>query len=130
MNCGANTAEVEDMAKKEYEYDNSFLVEEFNYCLYGEACDEYGFIDDIVTGVCNLDLGGNTRPLSRNFIWTLISNQPVVKTSLVMEATGKSKSHSQKLVAVVRIACRAIEKEIKKLDSAGVKTHKINLEGS
>ena len=117
MNCGANTTEMEVMAKKEYEYDNSFLVEEFNYCLYGEACDEYSFIDDIITGVCNLDLGGNTRPLSRSFIWTLVSNQLVVKTSLIMEATGKSKSHSQKLVAVVRIACRVIEKEIKRIDS-------------
>lgn len=115
MNHVTNTTEMEIMAKKEYEYDNSFLVDEFNYCLYGEACDEFGFIDDIVTGVCNLDLGGNTRPLSRNFIWTLVSNQPTIKTSLIMDATGKSRSHSQKLVAVVRIACRAIEKEMKRL---------------
>lgn len=103
------------MAKKEYEYDNSYLVDEFIiYPTFGDCCDEYPWIDDIITGVCNLDLGGNTRPLSRNLVYVLVSTQPIIKTSLIMQATGKSKSHSQKIVAIVRVACRAIEKELKK----------------
>jgi hypothetical protein len=104
----------EDMAKKEYEYDNSYLVEEFMvYPLYGMACDDYPWIDDIITGVANLDLGGNTRPLSRNMLYVLISTQPVIKTSLIMEATGKSQSYCKKLVMLLRIACRALECELR-----------------
>lgn len=101
--------------KKEYVYDNSYLVEEFiDYPLYGMACDDYPWIDDIVTGVVHLDLGGNTRPLSVNMIYTLISTQPVITTSIIMEATGKSLSYSKKIVGVLRVACRALEKELRK----------------
>lgn len=103
-----------EMAKKEYEYDNSYLVEEFiNYPLYGMACDDYPWIDDIITGAANLDLGGNTRPLSRNMLYTLISTQPLIKTSIIEDATGKSNSYAKKITAVVRVCCRALEKELK-----------------
>lgn len=116
MNCCFEEMEDdEEMAKKEYEYDNTYLVEEFiNYPLYGQACDDYPWIDDIITGVANLDLGGNTRPISRNLLYVLISTQPVIKTSLVEEATGKSNSYAKKLTALLRVACRTLEKELRK----------------
>jgi hypothetical protein len=100
------------MTKKEYEYDNSFLVEELiGYPLYGQACDDYPFVDDVITGVANLDLGGNVRPVSRNLLYVLISTLPVIKTSAVMEATEKSNSYAKKLTALLRVACKALEKE-------------------
>lgn len=107
------TEQEECMAKKEYVYDNSYLVDEFiNYPLYGMAVDDYPWIDDIITGVSLLDLGGNTRPLSRNMLYVLISTQREISTSGVMEATGKSNSYAKKIVACCRIACRAIKTEL------------------
>lgn len=114
----------DEMAKKEYVYDNNYLVEEFShYPLYGLACDEYPWIDDIITGVANLDLGGNTRPVSKNMLFVLISTQPIITTSLIEEATGKSNSYAKKLVSLLRIACRAIESELKKRTVVNHKAH-------
>ena len=116
--------EQDSMAKKEYVYDNSYLVEEFiNYPLYGLACDDYPWIDDIITGVAHLDLGGNTRPISKNMLYVLISTQPTITTSIIEEATGKSNSHSKKLVALLRVACRTLEKELRKRDAVTYKDH-------
>ena len=117
----------DEMAKKEYVYDNSYLVEEFiSYPLYGMACDDYPWIDDIISGVANLDLGGNTRPVSKNMLFVLISTQPVITTSVVEEATGKSNSYAKKLVGLLRVACRSLEKELKKRTPVSHKDHCAN----
>lgn len=124
MNCCLSATELNDMAKKEYQYDNSYVMSELtHYQLYGQACEDYPFIDDIVTGAAHLDLGGNTRPLSVIVLWILLSNQPVLSTSVVMEATGKSLSHSKKIVSVLRVASHALEKELRKAHSVGHKAH-------
>jgi len=114
MICCMNDTEMVGMVKKAYEYDNSYLVEEFiDYPTYGAACDDYPWIDDIITGVSLLDLGGNTRPISKNVLYVLMSTQPTITKNLIKEVTGKSDSHAQKLTAMVRTACRAIEKELR-----------------
>lgn len=124
MNCCINVTDWDEMAKKEYVHDNTWLMEELQqYASYGEACDDHPWIEDVLTGVCHLDLGGNTRPLRRQLIWVLMAHQPTITTSVIMEATGKSLSHSKKIVGMVRIACRAVEKELRKTERVGNKAH-------
>lgn len=97
--------------KLSIEFDNSEVVANLqHYCFLSDALEEYPFLEDIVTGVCHLDLGGNTRPLSSKMVFTLLSTQNIISTVLVQDAHQCSASHARKICAVLRIASREFVK--------------------
>lgn len=65
-------------------------------------------VDDILEGVSRLDYGGNTRPLSKSKLYTLLSALPIVSTATVQAATGQSSRHSRNLSQALRVASTAI----------------------
>ena len=85
-----------------------------HYCTFTEAVEDYPFLDNIITGVCNLDLGGNTRPLSTRIVFTLLTTQAIISTKLIMDVQGYSRSHAQKVCAALRIASREVVKHLDK----------------
>lgn len=89
-----------------HEYLSSFLT-------YSEFKDEAPPIlasqfDDVLTGVTRLDYGGNTRPLSRKVLFTLLAHLPVITTGNIMEVHGCSEQHARKIAAALRVASQAI----------------------
>lgn len=97
------------------EFDNNRVVDELQYyCTLSDAAQDFPDIDNIVVGVCNLDLGGNTRPLSTRILYTLLSQQRIISTAAIMDAQGYSRSHTQKVCACLRIASREIVKHLDK----------------
>lgn len=59
--------------------------------------------DDIVTGVVNLDAGGNTRNLSGAVLVSLLQGLDNISTAAIQEATGKSERHCQRIGQYLRI---------------------------
>lgn len=97
------------------EFDNKRVVEELqHYCTFSEAVQDYPFLDNIITGVCNLDLGGNTRPLSTAVVYTLLATQSLITTKLIAEAAQCSERHAQKICGCLRVAAREVEKHLDK----------------
>lgn len=85
-----------------------------HYCTFTEAVEDYPFLDNIITGVCNLDLGGNTRPLSTRVVYTLLTTQAIISTKLIMEAHYVGERQAQKICACLRIASREVVKHLDK----------------
>ena len=66
-------------------------------------------LDDIISGVTKLDLGGNARPVSRGLILRMLRDLPEISTQSVQTFTGRSLSHSKKLATLMRITASAYE---------------------
>lgn len=79
---------------------------------YYQAVERFYWLDDIITGVCRLDLGGNTRPLSRGVIYNFISTSTIINTDIIMAACDVQMRQAQKILLSVGIAVRMIEKEL------------------
>ena len=93
------------------ELDNSLVVEELqHYQTFTQAVEDYRFLDNIIVGVCNLDLGGNTRPLPSGVVFTLLSTMETIYVKNVIEAHQCSESHARKITACLRIASREVQK--------------------
>ena len=104
------------------------LVKELlsNYCSLYEASLEYPFLDDIIHGASRLDLGGNTRPLSKGMLYNVLADVDNITTLSVGESidnsahakiTGRtqlSERHLQKIATALRIASTMIAKELAK----------------
>ena len=106
---------------KPKQFDNSLVVEQLiHYCTLAEASEEFKFLDNIVVGVCNLDLGGNTRPLRLRTVYTILSTQPIITTAVVMEAHQCSERHAQKIAACLRIASKEFIKHLNRLPNGHV----------
>lgn len=71
-------------------------------------------LDNILTGVANLDLGGNTRPLSVHKLFKLLTAHPVISSKHIVEAFNYSESHARRLALVLRVASCAFENHLLK----------------
>jgi hypothetical protein len=103
--------------KKEYTHDNIQVVHYLDgYFSYDDAVKEYPVLDDIVTGVCNLDYGGNRKPLSKSTIFMLLSNLPNITVTSIQDVMDNSKGHASKLASGVRIASSTFQNYMESLD--------------
>lgn len=69
-------------------------------------------LDDILTGVANLDYGGNTRPLLKRKLFSLLATLQVITSDAIKEITQCSESHARRLAAALRIASRAFAAQL------------------
>lgn len=83
-----------------------------DYVDYYQAKERYWWLDDILTGVSRLDLGGNTRPLSVVLLYNFVSTSTIINTDIVMEYCDVGIRQAQKVLLALSIAVRAIEKEL------------------
>ncbi|MEH3087126.1 MAG: hypothetical protein PGN26_11475 [Xylophilus ampelinus] len=69
--------------------------------------EDYRSIDSILSGVCNLDFGGNKKPLNMNTMFWLLKSLPVITTKGVEDLYGCCKQHATKLATALRVASNA-----------------------
>jgi hypothetical protein len=73
------------------------------FTLPREALKFLPMFDDIVTGAVRLDMGGNTRPLSKTMMVSLLQILDVVSTEAVQSTKLYSKRHAQRVCQCLRI---------------------------
>lgn len=81
----------------------------------GHALSKLPQFDHIVTGAVSMDMGGNTRPLSKKLVITLLRRLDVISTETVqayMLATMRqcTPRHAQKIAQVLRLIVNATAK--------------------
>jgi hypothetical protein len=79
---------------------------------YALIAEEYYWLDDIFTGVSRLDLGGNTRDLSKYHLFDLLSVCAKLDVSFVQDYLSVGERQAQKVLMSLGIAHRMLEKEI------------------
>ncbi|MCG9077929.1 hypothetical protein [Laribacter hongkongensis] len=75
-------------------------------------------LDDVITGASRLDLGGNSRPLGKVRLFTLLAHLPATTA----EAFQCPDRHARKIAAVLRVASMALHEWIVRhmeMDAAG-----------
>ena len=93
---------------------NIYLTE----CLRFSDMDEclpYSFvvnIDDSLTGFSRLDLGGNTRPVSKGLLFSMLRDLDEISTQTVRDYTKYSDSYCRKLASLMRIAVNALNRMV------------------
>lgn len=73
---------------------------------------EYYWIDDIFTGVSRLDLGGNTRDLSKYHLFDILSVCAKIDVSFLQDYLNVGERQAQKVLMSLGIVHRMLEKEI------------------
>lgn len=119
VNDGTETIVTRGRPKKEI---NNTLVLEFlspYFDCYDLICKEYYWLDDIFTGVSMLDLGGNTRDLSKYHLFDILSVCAKINVDFIQDYLNVAERQSQKVMTSLVIAHNILEKEIllRKLDS-------------
>ncbi|MCG9081555.1 hypothetical protein [Laribacter hongkongensis] len=79
-------------------------------------------LDDVITGATRLDLGGNSRPLGKARLFTLLAHLPAISTATTAEAFQCPDRHARKIAAVLRVASTALHEWIVRhmeMDAAG-----------
>jgi hypothetical protein len=74
-----------------------------HYVKLEEATEDYPIFDHVLTGGAELSLGGNTRPLNRGRLFHMLQHLHVISPCAVRDLMGYSKSHSEKVVNVLRV---------------------------
>jgi hypothetical protein len=67
-------------------------------------------LDDILTGIASLNLGGNTRPIRRELLFVMLRDLDEIATTTVQEYTGFSDSHARKVALAMRVAVNALNR--------------------
>ena len=89
----------------------------------GDVCDSvdigsvfsdsaYYWLDDIFTGVCRLDLGGNTRPLSKYLMLSILYHYDNIDSSIIMSECNVAIRQAQNIMQCLRNINRMIGNEI------------------
>lgn len=99
------------IARKSTPNRNKVFVDHFEDL--NEAIDTIPFLDDILTGVANLDYGNDT-PLARGKLFHLLQNCEEITTAAVYEATGHSEAHCYRLAQFMRILVTAFNTEVER----------------
>jgi hypothetical protein len=94
---------------------NPLTVHLEGFMFIDDAVDCYSVIDDLITGVSMLS-DGKENPMSKQLLFTLMRDLPVISTATVQEATGYSERHCQKLALYLRVLLTAAEGVILKAD--------------
>lgn len=76
-------------------------------------------LDDVITGATRLDLGGNSRPLGKARLFTLLAHLPAISTATTAEAFQCTEQHARKIAAVLRVASTALHEWIVRHMEAG-----------
>lgn len=79
---------------------------------YELLSEEYYWLDDIFTGVSRLDLGGNTRDLSKYHLFDILSVCAKVNVAFLQDYLQVGERQAQKVLMSVGIAHKLLEKEI------------------
>jgi len=74
-----------------------------NFIFPRDALAELPMFDDIVTGAVKLDAGGNTRPMSKTMMVSLLQILDEVTTEAIQEAVQCSLRHAQRLAQYLRV---------------------------
>lgn len=81
-----------------------------NFILAREALQALSGFDDIVHGAVRLDAGGNTRPLSKTMMVSLLQVLDEITTEAVRESIGGSVRHAQRVAMCLRVIERTAYK--------------------
>lgn len=73
-------------------------------------------IDDVITGACNLDLRGNTRPIRKNTLLTILTRLDFITSESVAELLQVSPAHARDLAALARVSSVAIRNTLDKCE--------------
>jgi hypothetical protein len=84
-----------------------------NYIYVEDAIVDLPGLDDILTGVLAIPLGGNTRSLNRNAVFSMLQHLNVISPHTVREYMGCSTSHSEKVAGCLRIAVRGMTRYLR-----------------
>ena len=88
----------------------NFLAPYFD--MYNECVKDHYWIDDIFTGVTRLDMGGNTRDLSKYRLFDVLCVCGKVDVPFIMEYVSVGERQARKYIAALQIAHRMVKKEI------------------
>jgi hypothetical protein len=61
-------------------------------------------VDDIITGIARLDLGGNSRPIHKGLLFDMLRDLDEINVHTIREYAGFSERHSRRLAGLLRIA--------------------------
>lgn len=67
-------------------------------------------IDNVLTGIALLDLGGNSRPIRKGLLFDMLRDLDEVSTKSVQEYAGFSVSYARKIAAMIRVAVNALNR--------------------
>lgn len=79
---------------------------------YRYAIADHYWLDDILTGVSRLDLGGNTRDLSKYHLFDILSVCATIDVEMVKKYLCVADRQAQKVMTSLVIVHRMIEKEV------------------
>jgi hypothetical protein len=80
--------------------------------MYSECVKDHYWIDDIFTGVSRLDLGGNTRDLSKYHLFDVLCVCASIDVDFIKEYLSIGERQAQKYMVSLQIAHRMVKKEI------------------
>lgn len=86
------------------------------YVYLRDAIEDYPSLDHIMCGATSLDLGGNTRGLNRQHLFTMLQNLDAITPETVRSFAGHSKSHSEKVAACLRIIVHGFMASVRAVD--------------
>jgi len=109
--------QLETVGRKKRQIDNSLVASIFyKYEDYYDAKSRFYWLDDIITGVSRLDLGGNTRPLNTGVLYNFLSTASVINTTIIMDYCDVKERQAQKILLSLVVANRVIENEIRRMN--------------
>lgn len=96
-------------------FDNSEVHSRLQpYYRWKDAAEDYSGLEHILVGVCWLDYGNNSRPLSMAVVFQLLRDLPQISTASVQDAYFRiigarcHLKHAQKICPGLRVASRAL----------------------
>lgn len=102
--------------RKIRQIDNTFVSSIFSkYPTLSCAIKQFYWLDDILTGVARLDMGGNTRPLSLSVLYDFLSESGIINTTIISSYCGIGTRQAQKVMLSLTIANRMCEKELRRM---------------
>lgn len=93
--------ETEDKSRKKLANGTKGYLQWYVYLK--DAIEDFPALDHIMSGATSLDLGGNTRGLNRQHLFTMLQNLDIISPTTVRAFANHSKSHSEKVAACLRI---------------------------
>jgi hypothetical protein len=95
--------------------DNTDLVQLFDGVSFSmKECTLPSVFEDIFYGVVRLDMHGNTRPLSTNVLFRLLSKLDKLSSAIIGDALGLSERQARKYMQAVGLIQLLIRREVVK----------------
>ena len=105
-------AEDNTFGRPKNQINNKEVVDGLKGMDYGSSSQRFWWLDDILVGVCNLDMGGNTRGIHKGSLYAILSEAEIINTKVIQEIFDVGARQSQKIMLALRIAHRMILKQI------------------